>query len=68
MPEDVSVDEHESTGELSGRWKLILLGTAVAGALFAVIVVVLLLNNPLQSECGGFSCDAGSSVSNAPSP
>jgi hypothetical protein len=49
-------------------WRFILVVTGTVAVLLVVIGAVLWLKGPLETECGGFSCGVGSSVSSAPGP
>ena len=59
----------ENADESRSWWKfLLVLGTVAVWAAVIAGAAVLWLNGPLETECGGFSCGVGSSVSNAPGP
>ncbi|MET0938642.1 MAG: hypothetical protein ABWY51_05405 [Gaiellaceae bacterium] len=47
-------------------WVVWALGISIG--LLALLLLLFFSRNVLRSECGGFSCGAGSSVSNAPGP
>ena len=55
-------------GSILDRFPMIEVLIVLALGVAAGLAVVWWASQPLTTECGGFSCDVGSSVSNAPGP